>query len=116
VSFRRLARAEEIPRGQTRWFELDGGPVVVANWNDAFYALAGVCPHRNLPLEGATLWDRYLTCPWHNFQYDVTSGENHYPRCVYPADMKDQVRGLTAYPVELRGEEIWVAVTEAEGW
>ncbi len=103
-----MARAEDIPPGQTRYFEIAGVPLVLANWNGAFFALAGICPHRGLPLDGATLWDRFLTCPWHNFQYDLLTGENHYPRSVYPADLKLQVQGLKTYATELRGQEIWV--------
>lgn len=108
MALRRVARAEEIPPGQVRHFEIDGVAVVVAHWNDRFYALAGICPHQNLPLQGARLWDRWLTCPWHNYQYDVASGENHFPRCVYPADLQERARPLVSYRVERRGEEIWV--------
>jgi 3-phenylpropionate/trans-cinnamate dioxygenase ferredoxin subunit len=52
-----------------------------------------------------------LDCPWHHFQYDVRSGENHFPANVYPADIPKlaaQVKPIRVYAVEVRGEEIWV--------
>ncbi len=108
MAFRRVARADEIPPGETRYYEVDGVPVVLAHWNGRFFALAGICPHQNLPLDGARLWDRLLTCPWHNYQYDITTGENYFPKRVYPADLEDRARPLAAYAVERRGDELWV--------
>ncbi len=86
-------------------------PVILANYEGRIYALYGLCPHQNNPLEGAQLWGCLLDCPWHHFQYDVRSGENHFPRNVYPEDMQElqgQVRPLNTYPVEIREGEIWV--------
>ncbi len=108
MGYRKVARVEQIPPGSTGYFEIDGAPVVVANWGGEFHALAGICPHQKLPLEGATLWDRYLTCPWHNYQFDVASGENWYPRRVFPAALREQIKDLAHYGVEVRGGEIWV--------
>jgi hypothetical protein len=50
-------------------------------------------------------------CPFHHFQYDVTTGENFFPRNVYPKDYKRleaQLRPLRTYAVELRDGEVWV--------
>ncbi len=86
MAFQKLARAEEIPPGETLFLRVGETPVILANWAGRIYAFLGICPHRHNPLEGARMWDHLLTCPWHQFQYDVRTGENHYPRDVYPAD------------------------------
>jgi len=55
-----------------------------------------------------------LDCPWHHFQYDVRTGENHFPRNVYPADipqLRAELRPLRKYPAELRNGEIWADLT-----
>jgi nitrite reductase/ring-hydroxylating ferredoxin subunit len=52
-----------------------------------------------------------LDCPWHHFQYDVRTGENHFPKNVYPEDVPgllEQVKPLRTYPVEIREGEIWI--------
>ena len=111
MAFQRLARAEEIPPGETRSVRVAAAPVILANWAGRIYALSGVCPHRHNPLEGARVWDYLLDCPWHHFQYDVRSGENHYPKNVYPADyprLQEQLRPLRTYPVQVRDGDVWV--------
>lgn len=102
---------EEIPPGSTRFFCPGEEPVILANWRGEIHALSGICPHKNNPLEGATLWENLLDCPWHHFQYDVRTGENHFPKNVYPADYRrlhSQLPPLKKYPVEIREGEIWV--------
>ncbi len=104
-------RVEEIPPGQTKAVCLEGTPVILANWNGAFYAMYGLCPHRLNPLEGAILWDHLIDCPWHHFQYDIRTGENYFPGNVYPKDysgLAEQLKPLETYRVELRGSEVWV--------
>ena len=89
-------------------------PVILANWRGHVYALYGRCPHQNNPLEGAVLWENLLDCPWHHYQYDVRTGENHFPRNVFPVQdmphLRRELRSLETYPVELRDGEIWVDV------
>lgn len=102
---------EEIPPGRTKFIRAASRPVILANWEGRIYALEGICPHQNNPLEGAMVWDCLLDCPWHHFQYDVRTGENHYPRNVYPSDMPGlavQVRPLKTFPVKVENGEIWV--------
>jgi 3-phenylpropionate/trans-cinnamate dioxygenase ferredoxin subunit len=111
VAFQKLGRVEEISPGRTKYVHHDREPVILANWRGEIYALCGFCGHQKLSLEGAWLWDYLLDCPWHHFQYDVRSGENHYPKNVYPADephLQMQTQPLKTYPVEVREGEIWV--------
>ena len=86
-------------------------PVILANYEGVIHALYGICPHQNNPLEGATLWGPLLDCPFHHFQFDVRSGENYFPKRVYPDDMpglRPQVRPLPRYAVEVRDGDVWV--------
>ena len=111
MGFRKIARVEQIPPGRTGYFCVDTGPLVLANVAGEIFALSGTCPHQQNPLDGATLIDYLLDCPWHHFQYDVRTGLNHFPRNVYPADIpraQAQVGPLTRYLVEIRDDEIWV--------
>ena len=86
-------------------------PVILANFEGQIYALYGRCPHQNNLLEGATMWDSLIDCPFHHFQYDVRTGENFYPKNVYPKDYKRleaQMRPLRTYAVELKEGDVWV--------
>jgi nitrite reductase/ring-hydroxylating ferredoxin subunit len=113
VAFRKLADIHDIPPGRTKFLCIETIPVVLARVADEVFALYGRCPHRNNPFEGAVLFDYLLDCPWHHFEYDVRTGENHFPANVYPEDMprlRVQLRPVKTYPVELRGTEVWVDV------
>jgi nitrite reductase/ring-hydroxylating ferredoxin subunit len=69
LPFYKAGRVDEIPPGH-----MEGKPLVLAHWAGRFFALEGLCPHRQNPLEGAVLWDHLLDCPWHHFQYDIWTG------------------------------------------
>ena len=103
-----------MPAGRTKFVCTRDTPVILANLGGRIYALYGLCPHRNNPLEGAILWDNLIDCPFHHFQYDVQTGNNYFPQNVYPKDypeLQKQLRPLRTYPVEMRGDDIWVDLT-----
>jgi nitrite reductase/ring-hydroxylating ferredoxin subunit len=111
MAFRKVARADEVPPGKTRFVCVDESPVVLANLEGRICALYGRCPHRNNPLEGATLWGPWLDCPWHHFQYDVRTGENYFPKNVFPKDhprAQAQLGSLKTYAVRVEDGDIWV--------
>lgn len=88
--------------------------VLVIHNQDTFYALQGLCPHQHLPLIGGQVWEGVLDCPWHHVQYDLRTGENLYPRRVYPLEvlprLREQVAPLQVYPVRIVEESIQIGV------
>ena len=59
-------------------------------------------PHEGFPLsEGDLGDDRVLTCNWHNWKFNLESGEN-----LYGGDR------LRVYSVEIRGDEVWIDLAE----
>jgi nitrite reductase/ring-hydroxylating ferredoxin subunit len=111
VPFLKLCELDEIRPGTTKYCMIADRAVLLIHCEGNLYATAGSCPHQGNPLEGATLWGCLVDCPFHHFQYDVRTGENYYPRNVYPEDLphlQEQLRPLRTYDVELRGREVWV--------
>ncbi len=78
TSWTPVARASEVPVGTAR--EVVSGDRVIALFNvdGTFYALDGVCPHQGGPLGQGTLEGCVVTCPWHGWQFDVTSGQHQF--------------------------------------
>lgn len=117
VCYVTVARVEEIPPGQTRMLQVGQCLILLVNDQGAFYALQGLCGHQNLPLAGGKVWQGVLDCPWHHFQYDIRTGENLYPKCVYPLDalphLRKQVSPLCIYPVRVVDEDLQVGVPES---
>ncbi|MGH9827209.1 MAG: Rieske (2Fe-2S) protein [Blastocatellia bacterium] len=96
----RTTRVEEVPPGMIREFQLEGVVIALSNVDGKFFAINNVCLHRGGPLGEGELQGKVVTCPWHGWQYDVTSGKV----CGNPAV------GVETYPVEVRGEDIFVDI------
>lgn len=100
MAFVRAARKDEIPPGTIREFQLDGKTVALANVEGKFFVVNNVCLHRGGPIGEGELEGKIVTCPWHGWQYDVTTGK---------AVMNPAV-GLETYVIELRGDDLFVDV------
>jgi nitrite reductase (NADH) small subunit len=94
----RATKTSEIPPGEIREFQLDGHTVAVANVDGHFYAVDNTCLHRGGPLGQGLLHGTKVTCPWHGWEYDVTTGK---------VGMNPTV-GVSCYRIEVRGEDLFV--------
>jgi len=94
----RAAKTTEIAPGQIREFQLDGHTVAIANLGGTFYAIDNTCLHRGGPLGQGVMDGQKVTCPWHGWQFDVTTGK----AVLNPAV------GVGCYRVEVRGEDLFV--------
>jgi nitrite reductase (NADH) small subunit len=100
MAFVRAAKIGEVPAGTIREFQIEGKAIALANVGGQFHAINNVCLHRGGPLADGPLEGSIVTCPWHGWQYDVTTGKVSQNPSV----------GVDSYPVEVRGEEIFVNV------
>ena len=93
---------------------VEGKEVLLARLDDGAVAAAcPVCPHRGEDLSGGLVYLGAIDCPWHHYLYDLRTGDNRYPRNVFPAD---KAAGLAPLPLYRAKEEdgwIWVALPEA---
>lgn len=68
--------AAELPPGQAAEVSVGGRTVALFNVGGTFHALANACPHRGGPLGQGFLEGTEISCPWHNYTFDVTTGLN----------------------------------------
>ena len=94
----RIAKTSEIAPGTARELTAAGRIVALFNVGGTFYALDGICPHAGGPLGEGMLEGSVVTCPWHGWQFDVTTGRHVLNPYIAHA----------TYPLEIKGEEIWV--------
>jgi len=66
----------DLPPGKTAEVVVNGQAIALFNVDGTFHALAGRCPHRGGPLGQGFLDGARVSCPWHNYTFDVTTGEN----------------------------------------
>ena len=100
MPFVRAARVAELSAGTIHEIQLDGKAVALANVAGKFYAINNTCLHRGGPLGQGSLLDKIVTCPWHGWEYDVTTG-----KLIQNPNME-----VACYPTEVRGEEVFVDV------
>jgi nitrite reductase/ring-hydroxylating ferredoxin subunit len=98
--FRKVADKSEIPVGQCKTVEVDGKRIAVFNVDGAFYAIDDSCAHQGGPLGEGELDGTIVTCPWHAWMYDVTTGLN----------VDDPELAVAKYEVQVQGTSILVAV------
>ena len=98
----RAATLSELADGGVKVFRTEGKQIALFRRADRIYACNNRCPHEGFPLsEGDLGGDCILTCNWHNWKFNLESGEN-----LYGGDR------LRIYPVETRGDEVWIDLAE----
>lgn len=97
----KVAAKSDCPQGQLKGVMADGVPVVLANVDGKVCALEDQCSHENLPLSDGELEDGELVCIYHGARFDACSGA----RKTLPAVMP-----VRSFPVEVRGDDIYVDV------
>lgn len=100
MAFVRAARKEDVPPGKIYEFQVGGQAIAIANVAGKFFAINSVCAHEGGPLGEGELEGTIVTCPWHAWQYDVTTGKV----------VQNPSLGVECYPVELRGDDVFVDV------
>ena len=94
----RIASVSDVPPGSSKEVMADDRVVALFNVDGKFYALDGVCPHAGGPLGEGTLRGTTVTCPWHGWQFDVSTGQNCLnPRVSHPC-----------FPVNVEGSDVLV--------
>lgn len=98
----RLIRVSDCPAGQGRFVEVAGRELAVFHVlgvDGAKFAVTdNSCPHANGNLSAGELDGAVVTCPWHQWQFDVTTGA-----CLGSATAR-----VPCYPAAIRDGHVWV--------
>ena|SRR5271170_4775913 len=74
AEFIKVAKVADVAPGQGMTVEAAGQKIALFNVAGRFEATSDVCLHQSGPLGEGTLEGPVVTCPWHHWQYDVTTG------------------------------------------
>jgi len=95
-------KPDEIPVGENRCVKLGEVQVGLFHNKEGLFALNNECPHRGAPLHEGFVTDGQVTCPWHQWQFQLEDGIcRNIPKVRIPA-----------YPVEIRNGTIWINLEE----
>jgi nitrite reductase/ring-hydroxylating ferredoxin subunit/Fe-S cluster biogenesis protein NfuA len=69
------AKLHEIPEGGVKAQLLEGEKILLSRRGSIVTCFQNACAHLGLALDGGDVEDGIITCPFHNFRYDLASGE-----------------------------------------
>jgi len=93
---------EKLQKSGALLVRIEGKQIALFDTPQGIRACDNRCPHEGYPLsQGSLSAGCILTCNWHNWKFNLDSGEN-----LYGGDR------LRTYPVELRGDRVWVDIRE----
>jgi len=75
MPFIKVASKNEIEPGSSKVIEVQGQAIALFNVDGQFYAIDNTCAHRGGPLGEGMVEGTDVICPWHAWEYDVTTGE-----------------------------------------
>lgn len=99
MSLHRVARFADVPEDRGLEVKIGECKIVLLRTAGQLRAFQGECPHAGAPLADGALCHGRLICPWHKAAFRIEDGA----LCEPPA-----LDSLKRYPLELRGEEVWV--------
>ena len=101
-NWHKLASLAELESQPVKMKRVGGKQIAVFKTPEGIRACDNRCPHEGYPLsEGSLSPDCILTCNWHNWKFNLDTGDN-----LYGGDR------LRTYPLEIRGDDIWVDISE----
>ncbi len=95
-----VASAADLPVGSTKVVYYRGEQVALFNVDGKLYAIANRCSHANGPLADGVVTGATVTCPYHDSQFDLETGEP----LRLPAN-----RRLPVYGIKIEDGEIFLA-------
>ncbi|MBI2082636.1 MAG: Rieske (2Fe-2S) protein [Deltaproteobacteria bacterium] len=98
--FIKAINKSDVPANEGRVIEVKGKQIALFNVEGKICAIDNICVHRGGPLGEGSLDGTIVTCPWHGWQYDVTTG-------VSPVNPAAKVQ---TFPCKVEGNDILVEV------
>jgi len=100
ANWQRVAPEADLAAGECGEYVVGERIIALFNVEGNFYALDGICPHQGGPLGKGSLSGCIVTCPWHGFQFDVTTGQHQTSKSlIHPR-----------FAVKIDDGEVWVDV------
>ncbi len=96
----KVAEVNDLSPGQGKVVHAEGQDIALFNVDGTFHAIHNTCLHRGGPLGDGGLEGTTVTCPWHGWRYDVTTGNN----------VKNPAVSVVSFPVKVEGADVLVVM------
>jgi nitrite reductase/ring-hydroxylating ferredoxin subunit len=98
MDFVTVANVNDVKEGKGKVVEANGKTIALFNVDGKIYAIDNTCVHAGGPLGEGTCEGNVVTCPWHGWKFDVTTG-------ISPVNPQAKV---DTFEVQIEGEEVKV--------
>ena len=97
--FIKACPVSQVKEGEGKLVSINGVPVAIFKFEEDFYAINNVCTHAGGPLCEGHVEDKRVACPWHGWEFDLSTGE-----CRFPS------KNVQTYDTKVDEEFIWVKI------
>lgn len=91
---------DSLTEGSAKIIRIHGREIALIKSNDQIFAAGNECPHLGGPIGEGRVMDGKVTCPWHDWTFDLNSGE---------CDINPAAK-ITIYPVTITDEGIIIEI------
>ena len=102
MTFERVATLSEIPEDEAVKVTVDRYDVALARHGEEVFALQDLCSHAEVALSEGEVEDCTVECWLHGSKFDLRTGKPTGLPATEP---------VATFPVEVRGDEVFVDVT-----
>jgi nitrite reductase/ring-hydroxylating ferredoxin subunit len=96
----KVAETTELNPGEGKMVEVEGKSLALFNADGTYYAIDNTCLHRGGPLGEGELEGQVVTCPWHGWRYDVSTGAN----------VNNPAVKVACFPVTMEGTSVFAEI------
>jgi 3-phenylpropionate/trans-cinnamate dioxygenase ferredoxin subunit len=93
--------AAELPKGERRFLDIDGIPIMLLNHQGSIIAISDLCSHDNGPLGDGEVDGEVITCPRHGARFNLKTGK----ALSLPA-----VENIPVFPTRIRNDQIEIGI------
>jgi nitrite reductase/ring-hydroxylating ferredoxin subunit len=101
AEFITVGKADDVPEGEMRQFQVGGDDIAVANVAGDLHAFSDVCTHMQCSLVEGDLEGTTVTCMCHGSQFNVITGDVLNGPATEPVD---------TYEVAVEGDDLKVGM------
>jgi len=98
--FVEVGKPADIPKGESKVVDVNGQMIAIFHVEGKFFALNNTCAHQGGPLGEGLVEGKQVTCPWHGWEYNVSSGQ-----CK-----NNPGQQVDSYPVKIEDGKLFVAL------
>ena len=96
-----LTNCQSLKPGQMKRFIIDDKPILLANYEGTFYAIADMCSHEDAILSRGALKNGCVECPLHGSRFDLKTGTPKEEPATEP---------VQTYPVDIRDNTVYISM------